>query len=373
MTLINRMWWDHLVPKEMAPLRGHLQAMLASFSKTEYGAQWTKTAFKPNGVIRLVPGQIIPVFHVIFLDGSAPFVAPQKKIGPQHRAVSRDIAFQSGHPAQDGEIAIGPSIQVEVVSDPTFLAAARARKTEIDESTVSKPAMIFSCPAHMLFKPQGYPKKSYVLYQHIFGGGGSYPDQGWFYVGVTTRSWQKRWAEHRRNIDQGSLLLFHRRFREERDAGRLTYIHHKVMAATDDVEALYEAEEFMVDGHWDDQRRLNMIPGGKSGLRYMREHGLLSKNVVPMPDERDRVVLKWLQEHPRKGLPAPWVAEKWRDDAWAIAQICGRDGRLSIKQVQAIRTLAETHSAEEIAARIGAKNTAQVERVLAGKTYTRVQ
>lgn len=373
MTLINRMWWDHLIPKEMALLRGHLQAMLFSFAKTEYGAQWIKTALKPNGVIRLVPGQIIPVFHAVFLEGAAPFVAPQNKIEPQHRAVSRDRAFQSGRPAQDGEIAVGPTIQVEVVSDPALLTGARARKTEIDESTVSKPSLIFSCPAHILLKPQGFPKKSYILYQHIFGSGSSYPDQGWFYVGVTTRSWQKRWAEHCRNIDQGSLLLFHRRFREERDAGRLTYIHHKVMAATDDVEALYEAEEFMVDGHWDDQRRLNMIPGGKSGLRYMREHGLLSKNVVPMPDERDRVILKWMKEHPRKGLPAPWVAEKWRDDAWAIAQICGRDGRLSMKQVQAIRTLAKIHSAEEITARIGAKNIAQVERVLAGKTYTRVQ
>ena len=291
----------------------------------------------------------------------------------QHRCVSRDQAFESGRPAEEGEIAISPIIQVEVVSDLALLTAARAGRKAIDESTVSKPAVIFSCPAHILLKPQVFPNKSFVRYQHIFGSGSSYPDQGWFYVGVTTRSWQKRWVEHRRNIDQGSPLLFHRKFREERDAGRLTYIHHKVMTTTDDVEALYEAEEFIVDGHWDDQRRLNMIPGGKSGLRYMREHGLLAHNVIPMPDERDRVILKWMREHPRKGLPAPWVSEKWRDDAWAVAQICGRDGRLSVNQVQAIRALAEKYSAEEIAARIGAKNKAQVERVLTGKTYTRVQ
>ncbi len=66
------------------------------------------------------------------------------------------------------------------------------------------------------------------------------------------------------------------------------------------------------------------------------------------------------------------MSEKWKDDAWAVAQICGRDGRLSVEQVRAIRELAEGHSAEEIALCIGAQNTDQVQRVLDGKTYARV-
>ncbi|WP_447828852.1 hypothetical protein [Aeromonas hydrophila] len=155
--------------------------------------------------------------------------------------------------------------------------------------------------------------------------------------------------------------------------GRITYVNHKVMGITDDLEKLYATEEFLVEGHWEDQRRLNMIPGGKSGLRYLRENGLLQQSVVPMPDERDRIISEWLKEHPRKGLPAPWVAEKWRDNDWAIAQICGRDDRLSVEQVRAIRQLAEEYSAEEIFTRIGARNVAQVERVLERKTYSRVE
>lgn len=139
------------------------------------------------------------------------------------------------------------------------------------------------------------------------------------------------------------------------------------MGITEDLEQLYASEEFLVGGHWDDERRLNMIPGGKSGLRYLRENGMLSERVVPLPDERDRIVAEWLKAHPRKGLPAPWVSEKWKDDAWAVAQICGRDGRLSVEQLRAIRELAEGHSAEEIALRIGAQNTDQVQRVLDGK------
>lgn len=144
------------------------------------------------------------------------------------------------------------------------------------------------------------------------------------------------------------------------------------MGITDDLEKLYATEEFLVEGHWHDQRRLNMIPGGKSGLRYLRENGLLQQSVVPMPDKRDPIVSDWLKAHSRKGLPAPWVSEKWKDNDWAIAQICGRDDRLSIEQVRAIRKLAEKYSVEEIFARIGARNVAQVKRVLEGNTYTRV-
>ena len=196
---------------------------------------------------------------------------------------------------------------------------------------------------------------------------------GYFYVGVTTRSWQDRWSEHRRAMENGSPLLFHRKLREELGASRVTYIHHKVMAITDDLEELYNAEEFLVRGHWDDARRLNMIPGGKSGLKYLRENGLLSKNATPLPDERDRLVSRWLEEHPRKGLPAPWVSDKWKDDAWAIAQICGRDDRLSQDQVRSIRELSNTYTAEVIAERIGARNAEQVKRVIQGRTYSRVQ
>lgn len=152
----------------------------------------------------------------------------------------------------------------------------------------------------------------------------------------------------------------------------MTYIHHKVMGITDDLERLYATEEWLVEGHWSDTRRLNMIPGGKSGLRYLRENGMLAERVAPMPDDRDRLIQAWLRDHPRKGLPAPWVSERWKDDACAVAQICGRDDRLSVEQVRAIRDLAIDHSVETIAERIGARNKEQVQQVIDGETYSRV-
>lgn len=370
---INRAWWEHLAPKGLIKKRREVEALLNAFvDSSGYGKEWFKVARHPGGVFRLRPGQVIPEIKLVFLGDSPGFVAPQQKLRVGHRTVGGSDTFESGKALAEDELVFSPSILVDLVTDPVFLHAEKNRITDIDESTIKEPSQVFSIPARMLLSPQHFPKKAYVLYQHIFGPGGSYPTDGAFYVGVTTRSWQKRWAEHRRAIQSGSALLFHRKYREEQEAGRISYVHHKVMAITDNLEELYDMEEFLVKGHWDDQRRLNMIPGGKSGLKYLRENGLLSKSVIPMPDDRDRIVSEWMKDHPRKGLPAPWVSEKWQDENWAVAQICGRDGRLSVEQVRAIRELSGQHSPEEICERIGAKNVEQVKRVIDGKTYTRV-
>lgn len=371
---INKSWWEHLAPKPMIPRRREVEALLNNFIRTSsYGAEWVKVAKNPHGIFRVKPGQMIPVVQLTFLGKSRGFVAPFRKLKAGHRTVGTATEYQSGKSLEEEERALQPIISIDLVTDPLFIQAARQGQTTIDESQITNPSLLFSIPAHFLLSPQHFPKRAYVLYQHIFGHGGSYPNDGFFYVGVTTRSWQKRWSEHKRAINRGSPLLFHRKFREEKEKGRITYVNHKVMGITDDLEKLYATEEFLVEGHWEDQRRLNMIPGGKSGLRYLRENGLLQQSVVPMPDERDRIVSEWLKEHPRKGLPAPWVAEKWRDNDWAVAQICGRNGRLSVEQVRAIRQLAKEYSAEEIFARIGAKNVAQVKRVIEGKTYSRIE
>lgn len=372
MTRIDKIWWDHLAPNTLLPVRGEVQSLLMRQEKNGGGAEWLKVARQPGGVFRVRPGQSIPVFHVLFMKGLPPFIGPPPKLRAGHRTVNHATPLRGGPLAHD-ELVIEPVIRVEWVDDPFLLEAARRGQTKIDEAQVTSPSVIFTCPARLLLTPKHHPQRAFVLYQHIFGAGSSYPDDGFFYVGITTRTWQKRWAEHRRAIQTGSRLLFHHRFREELAAGRISYVHHRVMMVTDDLESLYAEEEFLVGGHWDDARRLNMVPGGKSGLSYMRENGMLPDRVIPMPDERDRIIAKWLEEHPRKGLPAPWVAEKWRDNDWAVAQICGRDGRLTVEQVRAIRILAKEHDSAEIAVRIGARNEAQVRRVIEGKTYTRVK
>lgn len=371
MVSINRAWWEHLAPKPMHRRFHEVETLLRQWCRSEYGALWLGMAKRKGGVIRVKPGQLIPVVHFVALGDRPIFIAPPMKVRVGHRIVGSD-QFLSGHALAENELALSPTIRLDVVEDQALLAAAARRDFSAHIPGVKNPSQVFSAPAHLLLAPDSFPRRGFVLYQHIFGSGSSYPDDGFFYVGITTRSWQKRWAEHRRAMETGSPLLFHRKLREETAAGRVTYIHHKVMAITDDIEQLYATEEWLVDGHWHDQRRLNMIPGGKSGLRYLRENGMLGDRVVPLPDERDSILENWLRDHPRKGLPAPWVSEKWKDDAWAVAQICGRADRLSVEQVRAIRELAKVYPAEIIAERIGARNREQVQRVIDGETYTRV-
>ena len=370
---LNKLWWDHLAPRPLISRRSEVEELLKRFIQSKgYGQEWYKVARNPRGIFRLKPGQVIPVFQVTFLDKAPGFIAPLDKLRPGHRAVTRECEYLSGNKLGSEERTIPPIIQVDLATDPLFIETVKRGQISVDESQIKKPSLLFSIPAHFLISPEYFPKSSYVLYQHIFGNGGSYPNDGYFYVGVTTRSWQKRWSEHKRAIEKGSPLLFHRKFREEKERGKVTHIHHRVMAITNDIEQLYEAEEFLVEGHWNDERRLNMIPGGKSGLQYLRENGLLQKSVVPTPDQRNKIVSDWLNKHPRKGLPAPWVSERWKDNDWAIAQICGRDDTLSVDQVRAIRKLANEYSTKEICERIGARNIEQVKRVLDGKTYSRV-
>ena len=371
MVAINEGWWLHLAPKGMHRHRKELEALLRVWLRSEYGAHWLKSAQQRNGLIRVAPGQVIPVFHAIKLGDRPMFVAPLEKVREGHRSVG-PTEMGSGNPLHGGELPMEPQIRLDVVDDPVLLELARRGEAPLHIAGVKRPSQVFTAPAHLLIAPTLWPRKSYVLYQHIFGEGGSYPNDGWFYVGLTTRSWQTRWAEHQRAIRGGSALRFHRTFRDEQAAGRITYVNHKVMGVTDDLDALYRAEEALVEGHWEDQRRLNMIPGGKDGLRYLREHGVIPAGPPPEPDGREPALATWVGGRNDPELPRPWLKERWRDREWAAAQICSRGDRLSVEQVEAIRRLAQTCSAADIADRIGASGPDQVQGVIDGKTYDRV-
>ncbi len=302
---IDRAWWEHLTPTSMHKLRGELERRLRAWCETDYGKFWLTSALEPAGVIRINAGDAIPDFHMVAMSNGPQFVAPQERIRQGHRNVSAGTGeYRSGKPQEAEELILSPVIRLDLVTDPALMAAARSLDIDMPSSNVTEPSILFSAPAHILIAPTGWPKKSYVLYQHIFGEGGSYPVDGYFYVGITTRSWKTRWAEHRRAMRKGSHLLFHRKLREELAARRVTYIHHKVMVVTTDIEALYEAEEALVRGHWTDTRRLNMIPGGRAGYRYLRRGGLVGSGWEDLPDERDQAVSNWLDKNPDCPLPA---------------------------------------------------------------------
>ncbi|POR67643.1 hypothetical protein BKM30_22950 [Pseudomonas syringae pv. syringae] len=367
---LNRLWWQHLAPKSMHRRLSEIEKLLAGWCGTHYGQHWLRVARTPGQTLRLLPGQLIPVVHFVALGSRPVYIAPQQPVRVGHRFVGAR-EFASGRPLTENEIAISPLIRLDVVSDDALLNAARKLQVGGHVTGVKTPSIVFTIPAHYLLSPERWPDKAYALYQHIFGMGNSYPDDGFFYVGITKRRWQTRWAEHIRAVEKGSNLHFHSKFREERAAERITYIHHKVMAITDDLDELYNAERFFIEGHWDDERRLNMIPGGKSGLQYLREHSILKRGVVATPDEREGVLDAWISDNQGDSLPPITLTERWQDETWAAAQICSRSDRLSVSQITAIRELTSAYHPEEISVRTGA-TVAQIQSIITGKTYSRV-
>jgi hypothetical protein len=240
----------------------------------------------------------------------------------------------------------------------------------------SRPAVLFTAPMAMMKRSVAhqYLAKRFTLYQHIFGQGHEYPEDGPFYIGITARDWKKRWSEHRAAILRGSTLKFHRTYRERAAGKQLTYVHHKVMGVAATLEEIQDLEEIFVEGHWKDARLLNMIPGGRAGFAYLHKHGIAGDKEIASPDHAERILETWLQEHPRKGLPAPWIAEKWKDDEYARNVICGPEGRLSVEQIISVRAMAQGGiSIDDIVSAVGAKSRQQVHRVIEGKTYSRVK
>lgn len=341
----------------------------------------------------LFPAQeVFPIVHVTALRNAGRwhyFSSGRSSVYKRregHRFVSQD-----GGDSLEG---MQPLLRLEVVSDPSLVAAfdvSSAKKllgsnesdsrTEMERlseiaKTTLHPAVVFSAPLAIMKNgtAERFRLHRFTLYQHILGDGFEYPDDGLFYIGITSREWKRRWAEHRAAIMRGSRLKFHRAYGDRLLQKRLTFVHHKVMGVFTALDQVQDLEEAIVAGHWDDARLLNMIPGGKAGIKYLHEHVMLARKAASMPEHVEAALEGWLRHHPRKGLPAPWVAKNWEDEDFALKIICGPEGRLSIDQVLQIRVLAEGGlTAAAISVQIGAKNVLQVQRVMGGTTYGRVR
>ncbi len=389
--LIDKEAFRRFTPKDMHDHLRNFDQLLADLSTKD---EYVKTVVANPLAILSIANQF-PILHLVALlkDGRWRYFRAAGSL--YERRDGHRFVRQNGETAPAG---MNPTIRFEVVTDPALTVVCdtkialkvlfpegaievgeaedeKARLTELMKDT-QKPAVLFSAPWCMLKKgeAQKFQHMRFTLYQHIIGAGHEYPDDGPFYIGITAREWKKRWAEHRAAIMRGSRLKFHRAYGDRLLAKQLTYTHHKVMGVAATLDEIQDFEEAFVAGHWTDTRLLNMIPGGKAGIAYLHEHAMLGRNVIPTPDNVEAALEAWLRDHPRKGIPAPWVSEKWKNDDYALKIICGPEGRLSIDEVLTIRALASGGvSAQQIAESIGARNTEQVLRVIHGKTYQRVK
>ena len=391
MTELNQKYFEHLAPQEFHPFFESFNEAYEDFLKLypKEGLEWSLAGMAGEPV-KVKVGDTAPVFNFIMIkhgpNAYKRITIPPEKL-KKNFAIDIDSRVATGGKSIEmkdlGYLYLTPVFRFEIVKDPHLIATTSDPSSHLI-ATTSDPALIFTVNVNdlltnslkiLLANNTGKAKKppKYTLYEHVFGSENNYPDQGFFYVGITQRTWQKRWNEHKAAMNRGSKLKFHKTFREELRKGRVTYINHKVMAVVENIEDLYTVEEELIDGHWEDERLLNMIPGGRKGLKYLHEHNMIGPNVHPLPDHVDRLLENWFKKNPRKGLPAPWMTEKWEDDAFAESVICGADGRLKPDQVRAIRHLFATGlEPEAIVAKVGALNLPQVNRVITGQSYSRI-
>jgi hypothetical protein len=191
------------------------------------------------------------------------------------------------------------------------------------------------------------------------------------YVGITKRGWQVRYNQHLRDAQSGSPYLFHDALR---NGSNFNLVEHEVYAAGLSYDQAMDVEEHWVEEMSLYPKGLNMIPGGHAGLRYLAKMNALRPGETG--EERDRAISDAMRGRPRgstAGSPNSLIAEHWTNPAYAAAVICNRDDRLSPDQIRMARILSGCDWSEQrIAQHVGARNEAQVKRLLAGNTYTRI-
>lgn len=196
-------------------------------------------------------------------------------------------------------------------------------------------------------------------------------DKEYVYIGVTKRNWLKRMSEHFNEIKSGSNKLFHKTWREF-SGNKKVMLSSELIVGDHTFDQIMAWEETMVDRWMDDNLSLNMIPGGFKGMKYLHKHRLLNSEKVSI-DERDDAVLEFQKLHPKAGIANLLISELWKNDDYAKKIICGADDRLSVDQVLKIRELNDIGMPiEKITQVVNARNLQQVQRVVKGKTYSRV-
>lgn len=191
------------------------------------------------------------------------------------------------------------------------------------------------------------------------------------YIGITSRGWRKRWTEHLNSARSGSNYLFHRAVRKYHGVAECE-LHSIVGWALSEKQA-FDMEERLVGESSLYPLGLNMVPGGNAGLAYLRRIGALGKNERVNIDDRQKIVDRFFESASRKGIPNPLAAAHWLNPDYAEKVICAGEDRLKPQQIRDARFMASLgRDVESIATQIGARNSMQVRRLIAGETYSRI-
>ncbi|MGY3412896.1 hypothetical protein IVA93_39825 (plasmid) [Bradyrhizobium sp. 155] len=241
-------------------------------------------------------------------------------------------------------------------------------------------------PLRALLRGGPYLEGTYVVYLHVLF---SDDDKEYVYYGITKRGWNYRFGEHMKAaLGTRQARLFPQKMAElvdarvaqlaGRDDGRpkLTGVITVLCSVGVDEDMAKDTEEYLVDKYSLASKHslgLNMIPGGREGVRVLHQlAGREAGNSIET-EAREEALVEYLAKYPQVVIAKPGVAAAWNDPAYAEAVICGRENRLTAEQVRKIRYLAAMgHDLPSIGSAVGAIDAGQVRRVLAGRTYSRI-
>jgi len=247
---------------------------------------------------------------------------------------------------------------------------------------------VVSVPIQCILKNWGNAESGYMIYEHNISAMDHAIPQftSASYIGLTSRNWHTRYAEHKRDALSGSGLIFHTTLAaalnssgiSQSGMGQFEIVRSGVCLLSEleyvnlTYEEAMEIEEKMVKKTLH-PKGLNMIPGGFAGMKFLHKLGYLSRDRVSVED-RDFASAKYLIENSAAGRIAPWVSEKWAKDEYYEQVIFKRSNTLSKEQVTSIRKFGiEWGFSAEIIANLVSANIRQVRDVLSGKYYSRVK
>jgi hypothetical protein len=231
-------------------------------------------------------------------------------------------------------------------------------------------------PLQYLLKGWGDAGKGYQCYIHSISDNVNsiinFTDtDSYYYVGITGRNWLLRLEEHIRGMRQGDRRLFYEVWREKYGKPDVLFT-----SSLREINFSYQDamnwEEMAVNKIANDQWKLNMIPGGFKGLKLLHECRIISNMNISL-EEREKAIAEYIKKNPRKGIPNPFIAELWKDDAYYLKVIEAREKTLSPEQVRKIRELNKIgKSIIQIKQEVDALNELQVKNVILGRTYSRI-
>jgi hypothetical protein len=220
------------------------------------------------------------------------------------------------------------------------------------------------------------PSGTYVVYRHwISAENNKYAWQGnnaygltrsteKSYIGITSRHWSSRLAEHRSSASTGSPFLFHRALAETENNYPATIDLLRVGISEEEANA--EEERFVRELSLY-PLGLNMIPGGKAGLAWLAKNGVFVKR---KNEDKPWVAVKSLFER-SQGNPLLALRLQTDDDLYTRI-VCNNPNNFSATEVARIRLMDNLGwSHKQIALSLNCRET-RIRDLLERKTYVRV-